>query len=365
MSYQPEKVMIVGGTGFLGFYSALEFLKRRIPVSSVSIPDVELGEWFPPQLHIFSQNFDVFTASEEDLCNVFDGYDVVVYAVGPDDRITPPAPAYDFFYDRLVSHCSIVAKAARKSGVKRLVVMNSYFTYFNKVYHGQLAQNHPYIMARVLQAAEFIAAGEAGEMDVMILQLPYIFGSMPGREPLWKKVFLDRFAKMPVLPFPGGGTVMIHVRGVAQAVVAATINGEHGKFYPIGLTNMKFKKMIESMYGVLGMKKKVLTVGSRFASLGAEFLKRAEARHGRQAGLDYPKLMSDIQSKDFYYDQELIEEVQQSLGFAELDFEPVPSVEEGIVSTMKACYPERFPGSDPAAQFADDLAVIDKVWMPK
>ncbi|MGB4618544.1 MAG: NAD(P)H-binding protein, partial [Dethiobacteria bacterium] len=243
MKYPVKNVFIVGGTGFLGYYSALEFLKKGIAVSSASIPDVKLGDWFPKQINIVSDNLDVFKASEEEIAEVLRGHEAMVYAVGPDDRVVPPAPSYDFFHDKLVVQCSKVVRAARKAGVRRVVIMNSYFAYFDRQpgYNGRLSRNHPYIRARVEQAEACIKLGEKGVMDVMILELPYIFGSMPGRMPLWKEVFLDRFDKMPAVFFPKGGTVMIHVRGVGQAVVAATVNGEHGKRYPIGAYNMKYK----------------------------------------------------------------------------------------------------------------------------
>ena len=40
-------VFIAGGTGLIGYQSALEFLKRGHDVSSISLPDIEFGDWFP------------------------------------------------------------------------------------------------------------------------------------------------------------------------------------------------------------------------------------------------------------------------------------------------------------------------------
>jgi nucleoside-diphosphate-sugar epimerase len=362
MKFFPEKVLIIGGTGFLGFHSALEFLKRHIAVSSVSIPDVELGDWVPDQLEIISDNFDVFTADLQKLTDLMGGFDTVIYAVGPDDRITPPAPSQDFFHEKLVFHPRRAADAARNAGVRRFVVLNSYFAYFDSLTGGSLASHHPYIKARVQQAEALIKTGESEVMDVMILQLPYIFGCMPGREPLWKKVFLDRFEKMPLIMFPGGGSVMIHVRGVAQAVVAAAINGEHGQHYQIGLTNMKFKKMITLMLKASGSKKKILTVPTSIAALGGSQIKKHDRKLGLEGGLDYSKLMTDIQSKDFYYNVELIQQVQESLNYSELDFDEPPTVEQGIRETIQACYPELFPEFKAANLIRPDLEKIKRVW---
>jgi len=366
VKYPVKNVFIVGGTGFLGYYSALEFLKKGIAVSSASIPDVKLGDWFPKQINIVSDNLDVFKASEEEIAEVLRGHEAMVYAVGPDDRVVPPAPSYDFFHDKLVVQCSKVVRAARKAGVRRVVIMNSYFAYFDRQpgYNGRLSRNHPYIRARVEQAEASIKLGEKGVMDVMILELPYIFGSMPGRMPLWKEVFLDRFDKMPAVFFPKGGTVMIHVRGVGQAVVAATVNGEHGKRYPIGAYNMKYKKMIQIMYDAIDNKKKIFNAPTWISYLAGLMLIRNEKKHGREGGLHYAKLMTDIQSRDLYYSPELIAQVKKELGYAELGYNGMDVV-EGIRATMQACYPEKFPGSDPAHQVQEDLALIDRVWAEK
>lgn len=362
MKYPVKNVFIVGGTGFLGYYTSLEFLKKGIAVSSASIPDVKLGDWFPKQVNIVSDNLDIFKATEEELVEAFKGHDAMVYGVGPDDRFAPPAPAYDFFYEKLVVQCSKVVRAARKAGVKRVAIMNSYFAYFDEIFNGKLANNHPYIRARVEQAAACINEGEKGVMDVMILQLPYIFGSMPGRLPLWKEVFLDRFEKMPAVFFPKGGTVMLHVRGVAESMVAAIVNGEHGGKYPVGLSNMKYKRMIKIMYDAIGNKKKIYNVPTWMAYLGGMMVNRAEKKHGKEGGLNYAKLMTDIQSKDLFYSDEVINKMQSDLGYKELGFDKSLSVESGIETTMQACYPEKFPNSDPANQVKEDLAIINKVW---
>ncbi|MGI6213239.1 MAG: NAD(P)H-binding protein [Christensenellales bacterium] len=363
---EVKKVFIVGGTGFLGYYSALEFLKKGIAVSSASIPDVKLGDWFPKQIDIVSDNLNVFSASAEELTEVFAGHDAIVYAVGPDDRYTPPAPAFEFFFDKLVTQCVKVVKAARAAGVKRAVILNSYFAYFDRQpqYNGQLSNNHAYIKSRVRQAEETIKAGKEGVMDVMILELPYIFGSMPGRMPLWKEVFLDRFDTMPAVFFPKGGTVMVHVRGVAHAVVGATLNGKHGERYPIGLYNMKYKDMIRIMYDAIDNKKKIINSPTWIAYLAGLFLKMKDKREGKEGGLDYAKLMTDIQSRDLFYSQEVIDKTKEDLGYDELGFEDF-DVKEGIQSTMQACYPEKFPSSDPANQVKEDLEIINKVWKNK
>jgi len=67
----------------------------------MALPDIPLGDWFPKDKVGVSYG-NVFEMSHDDLVEVFKGYDAMVYAVGPDDRIIPKAPAYDFFHFRKI-----------------------------------------------------------------------------------------------------------------------------------------------------------------------------------------------------------------------------------------------------------------------
>lgn len=105
------RVFIVGGTGLLGYHAALEFLRRGHEVQTAAIPDIELGSWFPREIRVHEA--DVFSLDPRRCARLFEGFDALVYAVGPDDRHTPPAPAYDYFHARLVDGCGRVVAAAR------------------------------------------------------------------------------------------------------------------------------------------------------------------------------------------------------------------------------------------------------------
>lgn len=224
-----------------------------------------IGVWFPKEIGLKYGN--LFEMTEEELTGILRGYEAMVYAVGPDDRVVPKAPAYQFFYDRLVTACGRAFSAAKKAGIKSNA-LSSYFCYFDRRYpERKLSQNHTYIRVRNEQAEEMIRIG-GKEMAVVILELPYIFGRMPERMPLWKEVFLDRFEKLPAIFFPKGGTTMIHVTGIAEAVVAATFNGMGGVRYPIGNKNVKYKAMLQIMNDVSGNRKKVINVPTWVATIG-------------------------------------------------------------------------------------------------
>lgn len=343
-----KKVFICGGTGFLGFYSAKEFLRQGVKVGVLALPnEITLGQsWWPQEIDVKFGN--LFEMTKDELRPIFEGYDALVYAVGPDDRVHSPVgvTAYDFFHEKLVEKVIPVFEAAKEAGVKKAVLLNSYFAYFDRTYpEKELAKHHPYIRVRVEQGDALIKVGDGGQanggMDVTVLELPYIFGSMPERTPLWKDVFLDRFAKMPAVMFPKGGTNMIHVNGIAEAVVAAAYYGPHGAKLPIGNEDRKYKYMINKMMEYVGATKRYLGVPCWMATIGGKMVWRDVHKAGRDCGLDYRRLMKDIQSQDFFNAADCMKS-REILHYDEFGYNGGGTLDEGIKKTVIACYPHRF-----------------------
>lgn len=329
------KIMICGGTGFLGYYTALCALKDGHEVASFSLDDVDLTGWYPKEIKV--QHGDLFTMSEEELVELFKGYEAMIYAVGPDDRITPAKPSYDFFHQHLVEDASKVFRAARKAGVKKSVLFNSYFAYFDRVYpEKKLAVYHPYITARVEQYERIIAESNNGEMAVMTIELPYIFGHVTGREPIWKEVFIERFFKGKTVMFPKGGTSMIACEHVGEAAYGALIYGKHAERYPIGDENHTFLYMLETMQEGLGTNKKIKLVNKKLCAFGAQFIQKADEKKGLQPGLNMKHLMLDIMGDEMYIPEEITAKLSEELHFGR------GGVKESIIDAMKVCYPEGF-----------------------
>ncbi len=333
------KIMIVGGTGFLGYYATQVALKRGYEVGAFALDDVNLEGWWPKEVPV--GHGDIFTMSEDELVPIFEGYDAFVYSVGPDDRYTPPAPSYDFFHGHLVTDASKVFRAARRAGVKRSVVNNSYFAYFDRVYpEKELAKNHPYIRSRVEQAATLFAESGGGAanggMDVMVLELPYIFGQMPERMPIWKDVYIERFFHYPAIFFPKGGTSMIAIEHVGEAIIGALENGVHGERYPVATDNHTFKWMIQEFEKGLKINKPIIQPNAKICAMGANAIAKAEAKKGNEAGLNLGKLMTDVMDFEIYIPDEVIEANSKLLGYGK------DGLEEAISVTMSRCYPNGF-----------------------
>jgi dihydroflavonol-4-reductase len=327
-----KKLVILGGTGFLGYYTALAALKQGYEVASIAYPDIKLDGWFPKEVKVMEA--DLFKDDEEKLADLMKGYDYMIYSVGPDDRVTPKAPAKEFFYDRLVTYCAKCFRAAEKAGVKKAVVYNSYFTYFNDIYpKAHLAENHCYVAARIAQYKTLNEQKKA--MEVVTLGLPYIFGAMPERIPLWRDVFLNRFAYgKKVIFFPKGSTSMIAVEHVGEAGVGALEYGKDGAFYPVADENHTYNWMLDTMMvAALGKKRKIMNPAGWVCGLGAKSIIHADKKKGLEPGLYYPKVMTDIMSKDMVIPQEKIDEVCTELHIGR------GGLKESIEVMMDRCYP--------------------------
>lgn len=319
-------VFICGGTGFIGYHCSQEFLERNYNVSTISIPDIELGDWYPKEVNVSYGN--IFTMPYEELVKVFEGQDAMVYAIGPDDRVKVKGDPYEFFYDRLVEGAGRVVSAARDAGVKKCVVLNSYFAYFDRIWPNlKLAENHPYIKARVEQADRVIKEGGA-TMDVMVLELPYIFGTMPERVPLWKDILVSRLYKMKNVLYFKGGSNMISVEKVAEAIVGAVENGRGSVKYPVGDENLSWVQMIKIMLKGLGLRKKILIMPTVFGTWFGMYMKQKDKKEGLKSGLDTSRLFKDIMCKYMYFDAS---DSATELGYSR------GGVEESILKTMEAC----------------------------
>jgi dihydroflavonol-4-reductase len=90
------KVMIIGGTGFLGYYATLELISRGHKVSIIALPPAPAPGLFPSNVEIHLE--DLNALSDNQLEELLKGQDALVFAAGVDDRVTPRKPAYPFFY---------------------------------------------------------------------------------------------------------------------------------------------------------------------------------------------------------------------------------------------------------------------------
>ncbi len=253
-----------------------------------------------------------------------------MFAAGVDERVEFPPPVYDRYLKYNVVPVDRFLSAAKRSGLKKAVVLGSYFAYYAKA-RPELAleRHHPYIRARLEQEAVAMSH-DAPEFASMVLELPYIFGAQPGRTSVWVFLVEQLLAMNGPCLYTRGGTTMVTVRQVAQCVVGSIERGRGGTCYPVGWYNMEWREMLAIMYRHMGQPRKlILTVPDFMYTLNARRVGREYRRRGVEGGLDLERLV-DIQTSRLFIDPAAM---RDELEVAEDDIEA--AIGESVRSSLE------------------------------
>jgi nucleoside-diphosphate-sugar epimerase len=292
-------ILIVGGTGFLGWHAAQEFLRRGHRISVLALPPIPVEGLLPAgtQVHLA----DLCQLSDSAVRALLEGSDGVVFAAGADDRVVPPAPAYPFFHRANVEACVRLFRLAREAGVQRGVLLGSYFAHFDRIWPElKLAERHPYIRSRREQEEQSLLA-TMPHLQLVILELPYVFGSMPGRVPLWSPL-IQYVRSSRVLLYPKGGANMIAVQHVGEAIVGAIERGRGGERYLVGDENLKWTDFLSRLSLLAaGKRKPVITIPTFLFRLKMQSVARRHKSSGKESGLD-PAAFTQLMTANTFFD---------------------------------------------------------------
>lgn len=296
-----RRILVVGGTGFLGYHAILELLRKEYEVTALGLPPAPPPGFFPSKVKILLKSIE--TATDAELFSILRENDALVYAAGMDDRTTPRKPAYLKFYHANVEVPVRLFNIAVQAGVKRAVVLGSYFAHFERLYpEEQLAIRHPYIRSRKEQ--EKVLLSIPG-LETCILELPYIFGSLPthGWKPLWTPL-IKYLRSSRLIFYMKGGTACISARVAGRAILAALEQGKAGACYPIGQENLTWIEMLGRLAKADCRQVKVITLPTWIIGLGMHSLHLWHFLQGRQSGLDM-RFFSSIQTSNLFIDPQI------------------------------------------------------------
>jgi nucleoside-diphosphate-sugar epimerase len=319
-----KNVLIVGGTGFLGYHAIQAFLAKGWRVTALGLPPAPPPDLYPPAVKVVL--LDLEQASDDSLLGLLRGHQALVFAAGLDDRYGQKKPAYPAFRHANVEVPLRLLGLARQAGVQRAVILGSYFAFFSRLWPGmRLGERHPYIRSRIEQ--EEALTGIPG-LDVCVLELPYIFGSLPvpGWKPLWKP--LVRYLRSSrLIPYVKGGTACVSAVTVGRAIYAAIERGEAGRCYPIGQENLTWGEMLGRLASADDRQIRVITLPTWPVRLGLLGLWLVHEVQRKEAGLDLRSFIS-LQTAETFIDPR---ESQSILGFESED------LDQAFTATVSAC----------------------------
>lgn len=298
------KVFMIGGTGLLGCEAARIFIERGHQVKSVALPPLPEGAPIPEEMELEFCN--IYEKSDEEIKAMMEGYDCFVFAAGIDERVEFPAPVYDAYDKYNIQPLKRILPLCKEIGMKNAVILGSYFSYLAKQRPDmKLTEKHPYIRSRIDQ--EEVALSYADDnFDVAVLELPYIFGTQPGRKPVWVILIeqIKMMDKLPVTMYPGGGTAMLTVRQVGEVIVGAAEKSKGARCWPISMYNQTWKEFLKIVYAARGMgeNRKIISVAPWMMRMGLGGVKKEYAEKGIESGIDIDGL-ADIMDINLFIDR--------------------------------------------------------------
>jgi hypothetical protein len=163
---------------------------------------------------------------------------------------------------------------------------------------------HPYVRCRVDQEKMAMAFAD-DNFSVAVLELPYIFGAQPGREPVWTIIVNVVRGMKGSTMYPRGGTAMVTRKQVAQALAGALEKTKGGQCWPIGYYNVAWKYFLAVVHKNMGMpERKVITIPNWLFKLGIKSVEKKLRKPGSEGGLYMPKFAA-IQCAETYIDKSL------------------------------------------------------------
>ena len=294
-------IFMIGGTGLLGCEAATQLIKMGHKVTSVALPPLPQGAPIPEEMEIVFG--DINKKSDEEIEEMLKGNDVFIYAAGVDERVEFPHPVMDYYDKFNNAPLRRIFPLCKKVGVKRAVVLGSYFAYLTKSRPDMgLQQRNPYFKARMMQ--EDICKNAVDDnFSTCVLELPYIFGTQPGRKPVWT-ILIEQLKAMDSLPFtlyPKGGTAMLTVRQVGEAIVGAAEQVKGARAYGISCYNLTWREFLKIVYRAMDgiPDRKIVDCPKVFFQMFGHVMRKDYASRNVEGGID-PVGLADIMGMNLF-----------------------------------------------------------------
>jgi dihydroflavonol-4-reductase len=276
------RVVMIGGTGFLGFFTCRNLVARGHDVLALG-----LGAPAPGTMPdgVRCEDCNVETCSDTVLADVLAGADAVIYASGADGRFSDRAPAIHGFRRHNVTPMRRLIPAMKTAGSTKLVVFGSYYTSIARDRPDlvDLSRN-PYPLSRQEQMdVSFELCGD--DIGVDVLELPYIFGGAPRRGTLWGFTMEKVSAPGPV-PVPAGGTACVTADQVGAAAAGAVERSGPHAAWPIGGENLTYREIYGMFAEALGVSTDFVAADHAAEIAAAEEQRRGLVEAGIETGYD-------------------------------------------------------------------------------
>ncbi|MCO6512640.1 MAG: NAD-dependent epimerase/dehydratase family protein [Aridibacter famidurans] len=269
---KKKKILITGGTGFLGSHIVRRFLdagEKNLRVMASSVPEWMTDEGVEPAVGSVTNPDDVADALKD--------VSAIFHLAGKVSRDNSDAAAMNRVH---VQGTRILCEAAAKAKVKTMVLASSSGTIAISEKDEVLDETFPpplelisrfaYYSSKFYQEKTALENFGNKSQKLVIVNPSLLLG--PGDERLSStKPVLDFLARK--IPFtPSGGLNFVDVRDTADAFIAALDKGKHQEKYLLGSENMTFEEFFGRLERLSGVSAPMLRVPKSISIPAANFV---------------------------------------------------------------------------------------------
>ncbi|MET0752395.1 MAG: NAD-dependent epimerase/dehydratase family protein [Pyrinomonadaceae bacterium] len=267
-----KKILITGGTGFLGTHIVRQFLdagEKNLRVMASSVP-----EWMKDA---GVEAAEGSVTNRETVAKAVKNVSAIYHLAGRVSRENEDAAVMNKIH---VEGTRILCEAATEAGVKTLVLASSSGTIAVSETEEILDETYPtpleiisrwaYYASKFYQERTALENFDGKGLKLVILNPSLLLGTDDERLSSTKPV-LDFLARK--IPYtPSGGLSFVDARDAATAFVNALEKGRHQEKYLLGAANMKFSDFFGRLERLSGISAPVLRVPKKLAMAGSSFI---------------------------------------------------------------------------------------------
>jgi len=323
-----KKILITGGTGFLGAHIVRQLLdagEKNLRVMASSVPEWMTDAGVEPMIGSVTKRDDVATAVK----NV----SAIFHLAGKVSRDDEDAAAMNKVH---VEGTRIICEAAKDAGVKTLVLASSSGTIAVSEDEQIVDETFPqpvdvfsrwaYYASKYYQERTALENFDGDGRKLVILNPSLLLGPDDERLSSTKPVldFLGR--KIPYTP--SGGLNFVDARDAATAFVSALEKGRHQEKYLLGSANMTFPEFFGRLERLSGVSAPMLKVPKKLAMAGSSMIESVFKNWGKAS----PVASKEVEQAEYFWYFES-SKAKEELGFAPRD--PQETLQDTVVYLRK------------------------------
>lgn len=309
-----KKILITGGTGFLGTHIVRQLLdagEKNLRVMASSVPEWMTAAGVEPAVGSVTNRDDVASAVK----NV----SAIFHLAGKVSRDNGDAAAMNKIH---VEGTRLLCEAAREAGVQTMLLASSSGTIavgedeqiFDETYPPpvEVFSRWAYYASKYYQERTAVDTFDGDGRKLVILNPSLLLGPDDERISSTKPVldFLGR--KIPYTP--SGGLNFVDARDAATAFIAALEKGSHQEKYLLGGANMTFPEFFGRLERLSGVSGPMLKVPKKLAMAGSSMIESVFKNWGKAS----PVASKEVEQAEYFWYFES-SKAEDQLGFASRD----------------------------------------------